>query len=38
MLASFEQALKVRLHAEICREQFVFWCMRNTADATIRRR
>ena len=38
-VASCDQApLKVCLHAAIFRLQFVFWRMRNTADATIRHR
>ena len=28
--------LRVRLHAVICCVRFIFWHMRNTADATIR--
>ncbi len=30
--------LKVRLHVTICQLRFVFWRMRNTADATFRHR
>ncbi len=32
----WKRGLKVRLHAAICRPRFVFWRMRNAADATIR--
>jgi hypothetical protein len=33
-----DASLKLRLHAEICRARFVFWRMKNTADAIIRLR
>ena len=32
------QSIKVRLHAAICRLRFIFWRMRNTADAIIQHR
>ena len=37
-MISLLKLIKVRLHVTICQLRFVFWRMRNTADATFRHR